>query len=65
MAKQVIFFSSRRLTKPASFVGVDEADQDRARLHRVDHVQRRWLDGEHDIGVRHEGFAVIHEGDVA
>jgi hypothetical protein len=32
-------------------VGIDEADQDRAVLHRADHFGGRRIDRQHDVGV--------------
>ena len=45
-------------------VRIDEGDEDRAFLHRVDHVQRGRLHGEDHIGVADQLLAIIDEGDV-
>ena len=45
-------------------VGVDEADEDRAFLHRVDHLQRGRLHGEDHVGVADQRLAVGDEGDI-
>ena len=64
MAKLVIFRSSNRFSSAGSFCRVDEGDQDRALLHRVDHVEGWRLDSQDDIGVGNQGLAIIHEADV-
>ena len=64
MAKQVIFLSRSRLHQLRLVRRVDEADQDRAGLHGVDHRQRRRLDRQNHVGVGHQRGAVIEEGDI-
>ena len=45
-------------------VRIDERDQDRAFLHRVDHIQRRGLHGENHVGVGDQLLAIVNEGDI-
>ena len=46
------------------FVGVDERNEDRAFLHRADHIECGRLHGEHHIGVADQRLAIVHKGDV-
>ncbi len=54
----------QRLDQRRLLVLIDEADQDRPWLHRLDRLRRRRLDGQHHVGVGEQGPAVIHEGDI-
>jgi hypothetical protein len=45
-------------------VCVDEGDENGASLHGVDHLERRGLDGEDDVGVGDQLLAVRDKGDI-
>ena len=43
---------------------IDEGDQDRALLHRVDHIQRRSLHAENHVGIVDQSVAIGGEFDI-
>ena len=58
------FFVQQALHQCGLFVGVDKRNEDRAFLHRADHIQCGRLHGEHHIGVADQHLAIVHKGDV-
>ena len=56
---------SKRCFTNCGFVArIDEGNQDRAFLHRVDHVQRRWLHSENYVGVADQSVTIGRESDI-
>ena len=57
-------FVQQALHQCRLLVRVDEGNEDRAFLHRVDHVQRGWLHSENHVGVADQSVAIVNERDV-
>src|SRR3984885_4551987 len=58
------FFLQQALYQNRLLLRTDVRDEDRAFLHRADHVQRGWLHGKNHIGVADQLLAILNEGDV-